>query len=165
MSRVLMVCMGNICRSPTAEAVMRKHLQEHGLSRRVQVDSAGLESYHVGDAPDRRAQAAARQRGYDLSGLRARRVVREDFAHFDHILAADRSVLNELRRLCPSEYAARLGLCLDYSQSFKGQDIPDPYYGRADGFERVLDMTEDMVSGLLQSFGVPHEPKPAGPAG
>ena len=152
MSRVLFVCMGNICRSPTAEAVMRKHLQEHGLSRRVQVDSAGLESYHVGDAPDRRAQAAARQRGYDLSGLRARRVVREDFAHFDHILAADRSVLNELRRLCPPEYADRLGLCLDHSRRFKGQDIPDPYYGGSAGFELVMDLLEDACENLLETI-------------
>lgn len=149
MNRLLFVCMGNICRSPTAEGVMRQRLQEHGLDRRVEVDSAGLESYHVGDAPDRRAQAAARRRGYDLSGLRARQVAPEDFARFDLILAADRSVLKELRRLCPDQYAGRLALCLDHSRRFKGQEIPDPYYGGPQGFERTLDMIEDMAQGLL----------------
>lgn len=149
MNRLLFVCMGNICRSPTAEGVMRQRLQEHGLDRRVEVDSAGLESYHVGDTPDRRAQAAARRRGYDLSGLRARQVAPEDFARFDLILAADRSVLKELRRLCPAQYAGRLALCLDHSRRFKGQEIPDPYYGGPQGFERTLDMIEDMAQGLL----------------
>ena len=152
MTRILFVCTGNICRSPTAEGVARHFIETGGLGGRIEVDSAGTQGYHVGEAPDPRAQKFARQRGYDLSALRARRVVREDFAHFDYILAADRSVLNELRRLCPPEYADRLGLCLDHSRRFKGQDIPDPYYGQAEGFERVLDMTEDMARGLLEHF-------------
>ncbi len=130
--RVLLVCMGNICRSPTAEAVLRAKARQAGLS--IEFDSAGTENYHVGDPPDPRSVRHAERRGYDLSKLRARQVHAADFRSFDLILAADELNLRELRRRCPAELHPRLRLFLD------DVALPDPYYGESDDFEKVLDL-------------------------
>jgi len=141
--------MGNICRSPTAEGVFRHLLQEKNLGRTVVADSAGTHAYHIGEAPDPRAQQAAARRGYDLSGLRARKIVAQDMDHFDLILAMDQKCLEAIRLVCPPERFERLGLFMAYAQRFDENEVPDPYYGSGDGFERVLDMIEDASTGLL----------------
>jgi protein-tyrosine phosphatase len=146
---VLMVCMGNICRSPTAEGVLRARLKAAGLHDRVEVDSAGTHGYHVGDPPDRRSQNHALQRGYDLSGLRARRVSEADFERFDLILAMDEDNLQWLKDECPSALHGRLGLLVAHCCGAHGGIVPDPYYGDANGFERVLDLVEDACDGLV----------------
>jgi len=148
---VLFVCTGNICRSPTAHGVFLKMVDTAGLAQRVRVASAGTHDYHVGEAPDARAQAHARRRGYDLSGLRARQVSDADFATFDRILAMDRGHLRILQRRAPPGYGG-LQLFMDYATPLAGPDVPDPYYGGADGFERVLDMIELAAAGLLRSL-------------
>ena len=140
--RVLMVCMGNICRSPTAEAVLRQRLAAHGLITQVEVDSAGTGGWHVGEAPDSRAQRHALRRGYDLSRLRARRVVEADFERFDLLLAMDEDNLSELQRLKPAGARAELRL-------FAAVDVPDPYQGGAQGFESVLDLIEQASDVVL----------------
>jgi len=142
-----MVCTGNICRSPTAEGVFRAFAEKEAL--RVQVDSAGTHDYHVGAAPDRRAIAHARERGYDLSGLRARQVTAHDFAAFDLLLAMDRGHLEILRRMSPPEHHHKIRLFLEYAAK-PDADVPDPYYGGAEGFEQVLDMIEAAARGLLE---------------
>jgi protein-tyrosine phosphatase len=134
--RVLMVCLGNICRSPTAEAVLRAKLESVGLAHRVHVDSAGTGGWHVGDPPDSRSQRHAAKRGYDLSGLRARRVTPEDFDRFDFILAMDEDNLADLQRLAPDQ-GGRATLRL-----FAAVEVPDPYSGTPAGFEHVLDLVE-----------------------
>jgi protein-tyrosine phosphatase len=149
---VLFVCMGNICRSPTAEGVFRRLVVEEGLSHRVEIDSAGTHDYHIGKAPDRRAQAAAAGRGYDLSPLRGRQVSRRDFAEFDYVLAMDLDNLANLQRICPDDQRHKVQLFLAFSERFKGQEVPDPYYGGAQGFDLVLDMVEDAARGLLQAI-------------
>ena len=149
-SSVLFVCMGNICRSPTAEAVFRHTLRQRRPIESIEVDSAGVDAYHVGESPDQRAQRAAKKRGYDLSGIRARDVTVQDFQRFDLILAMDKRVLRILRQTCPPEYADRLGLYMVYAHHFTEDEVPDPYYGSNDGFERVLDMIEDATQGLLE---------------
>ena len=136
--KVLMVCMGNICRSPTAEGVMRAALSRHGLDGLVAVDSAGTHAYHVGEAPDPRTVQAARRRGYDLSAQRARQVEAADFDRFDLILAADKANLAALRRISQKGVTPQLLLSILGSEA----EVPDPYYGGADGFERVLDLVE-----------------------
>ena len=147
---VLMVCMGNICRSPTAEGVLRAKLAAAGLDGRVRVDSAGTHGYHVGDAPDARALKHARSRGVDLSRQRARRVVEEDFDRFDLMLAMDEDNLAELERLRPAGHANAPRLLLDFAARHAGvREVPDPYYGGPDGFEHVLDLIEDACDGLL----------------
>lgn len=150
MYSVLFVCMGNICRSPTAEGVFSRKLRMTNLDRLVAADSAGTHAYHIGEAPDLRAQRAAAGRGYDLSGIRARKIVAQDMAHFDLVLAMDRKCLDAVRVICPPEYTGRLGLFMDYAQRFSEDEVPDPYYGGGDGFERVLDMVEDASTGLLE---------------
>lgn len=149
MFSVLFVCMGNICRSPTAEGVFRHLLQEKNLGRTVVADSAGTHAYHIGEAPDPRTQRAAARRGYDLSGLRARKIVAQDMDHFDLILAMDQKCLEAIRLICPPERMDRLGLLMAYAQRFEEDEVPDPYYGSGEGFERVLDMIEDASRGLL----------------
>lgn len=149
---ILFVCMGNICRSPTAEGVMRALVEQQNMTERIRIDSAGTHGYHVGNPPDGRAQKAAALRGVDLSGLRARRVVEEDFATFDLILAMDRDNLNLLKQSCPKEHFGKLGLFLDYAAGHKGQEVPDPYYGGGDGFELVLDLVERVASGLMATI-------------
>ena len=146
---VLFCCMGNICRSPTAEAVFRSRVEEAGLAQQILIDSVGTHDYHIGNPPDPRTQRAARQRGYDMSGLRGRQVEVADFARFDYVLAMDNANMAILQRLCPLPQRDRLGLFLQYASSHREREVPDPYYGGEDGFERVLDMVEDAAKGLL----------------
>jgi len=154
--RVLFVCMGNICRSPTAEAVFRDYVERAGLSDAIQVDSAGTHDYHIGEAPDTRTQRAARQRGYDMSPLRGRQAEAADFSRFDYLLAMDEGNLAILQRLRPPQASSHLGLFLDFARHHREREVPDPYYGGADGFERVLDMVEDAAEGLLQHLVQQH---------
>ncbi len=149
---ILMVCMGNICRSPTAEGVLRRLARDAGMLEQLVIDSAGTHDYHVGKQPDVRAQETARRRGYDLSGLRARQVAEQDFQEFDHILAMDRENLAALLKRCPPEHRHKVRLYLSFSGQFAGQEVPDPYYGGSLGFERVLDMVEDAARGLLEEI-------------
>ena len=138
---VLMVCTGNICRSPTADGLLRHALVKAGLSERVQVDSAGTHDYHIGDPPDPRSCATAKAYGVDLSSLRARQVTKRDFAAFDLILAMDEGHLALLQRACPPQHRHKVKLYLDYAPQF-GRIVPDPYYGGQDGFEAVWRMCE-----------------------
>jgi len=148
--RVLFVCMGNICRSPTAVGVFRRLLEQEAPELEIEVDSAGTHGYHVGQPPDRRAQAAAKARGIDLSRLRARAVSDADFETYDYILAMDRDNYALLRELCPEPQARRLRLLMEFAGPDTGRDVPDPYYGGANGFERVLDLVEAACRGLLE---------------
>ena len=148
--RVLFVCMGNICRSPTAEGVFARMLRERAPGLAVEVDSAGTHDYHVGEPPDRRAIAAAARRGVDISALRARRVEPEDFARFDLILAMDEDNRSALLRQSPASFHRRIRLLMEFAADEAGMlDVPDPYYGGAVGFERVLDLVERAAEGLL----------------
>ncbi len=140
---VLVVCTGNICRSPTAEGVLRHLVEKRGLAGRVRIESAGTHDYHVGEGPDPRSVRHASKRGYDLSALRAAQVSPADFHAYDYILAMDHGHLRMLKALAPREAKARIGLFLDASARWKGEDVPDPYYGGAEGFEQVLDMVEE----------------------
>lgn len=149
---VLFVCMGNICRSPTAEGVFRKLASEAGLDGQVLADSAGTHSYHVGAPPDSRAAAAARARGFDLSTLRARRVVAEDFHRFDLILAMDEDNLEDLRQIAPDGTRAELRLLLEFTPGRGGLAVPDPYYGGRSGFEHVLDLVTEACAGLVEEL-------------
>lgn len=148
--RVLMVCMGNICRSPTAEGVLRHRLQRAGLGRRVMVDSAGTLGSHIGEAPDPRAVRQAALRGYDLSGLRARSVTAGDYTRFHWLLAMDEDNLAWLRSKAPPGQVARIELLMPYAGNHPQViEVPDPYYGSAAGFEHVLDLVEDACDGLV----------------
>lgn len=149
MVKVLFVCTGNICRSPTADGVFRALVAAEGLAGRIGVDSAGTHAYHVGEPPDRRSAAAARRRGYELEDLRARQLTKEDFEAFDLLLAMDRGHLDLMARVCPPDRRDRLALFLSFAPQLGLQDVPDPYYGQGDGFERVLDMIEAGSVGLL----------------
>lgn len=155
--RICFVCLGNICRSPTAEAVMRGLLEREGLERLIDIDSAGTGAWHVGEPPDHRARAAAKGRGLAVDG-RARKVVREDFERFDLLIAMDRSNHADLERLAPGpEAAERVYLLRDFdSSSPAGSEVPDPYYGGGDGFERVLDICEAACRGLLDHLRENH---------
>jgi len=148
---VLFVCMGNICRSPTAEGVFRHHVSKAGLDERVVIDSAGTHAYHVGEPPDRRAMAAAERRGMSLQGIRARRVADKDFDRFDYIIAMDQDNYMRLQDQSPPEHHSKLRLFLEFS-SAEEREVPDPYYGGAAGFERVLDLVEDASRGLLETL-------------
>ncbi len=150
MIKILFVCMGNICRSPTAEGVLRQFLRQQKLDGRVEVDSAGTHGYHVGEAPDQRTQRAAASRGYDLSSMRARKVAPQDLDYFDLILAMDNNNLEVLKRICPPEKYERLGLFMSYAKNFDDDEVPDPYYGLGHGFDLVLDMVEDASRGLIE---------------
>ena len=149
---VLLVCTGNICRSPTAEGVLRHRIRERGLEARVLVASAGTQDYHVGEAPDPRAVKYAAQRGYDLSAQRAAHMSDADFERHDYILAMDRSHLRWMRQRAPAGARARLGLFLDASARWKGEDVPDPYYAGAEAFELVLDMVEEAATRWVDRF-------------
>ena len=148
-AKVLFVCTGNICRSPTAEGVFRHLAMAENLHEHVAVDSAGTHTYHVGEAPDERSMATAARRGYDLSDLRARRFTPDDFVEFDYILAMDRGHLSILKRSAPAEHRTKVAMFLDFSSKHRGVEVPDPYYGGGQGFEFVLDMIEDGSQGLL----------------
>lgn len=145
--RILFFCMGNICRSPTADGVMRAKLQAAGLD--IEVDSAGTHGYHVGAPPDERSQEHALKRGYDLSPLRARKLIAQDFERFDLVLAMDADNLAHAEALCPPSQRHRLKLLLDYAPHTGKRHVPDPYYGGAAGFEEVLDLVESACDGLL----------------
>ena len=162
--RVLMVCMGNICRSPTAQGVLQAQLERAGLQGRVQVDSAGTHGYHSGEPPDARAIQHAARRGYVLDALRARPVTIDDFQHFDRILAMDADNLAWLQRKAPAGSPARLELLLAHARHHAAVlAVPDPYYGAPDGFERVLDLVEDACTGLVRRLALELEPgTPAG---
>jgi len=149
---VLFVCMGNICRSPTAHGVFRKLLMEEGLSGLIGVDSAGTHAYHVGNSPDRRAQATALSRGLDLSDLRARQACSDDFHAFDYVIAMDEENFASLQAICPAAMEQRLYMFLDFAPDLSEREVPDPYYGGDQGFERVFDMVEAASLGLLQDI-------------
>lgn len=150
--RVLLVCMGNICRSPTAEGVLRHFIKINRLGDVVEVDSAGTHGYHVGEPPDSRTQRAASVRGYNLSQLRARKVARQDLDYFDLILAMDKSNLDNLRRMAMPEQHPKIKLFMDYADNFDDDEVPDPYYGLGHGFDLVLDMVEDAAQGLVKEI-------------
>ena len=152
MTKVLFVCMGNICRSPTAEAVFRRLAAQRGLLGELEIDSAGTHGYHVGESPDARTQRAAAERKYDLSSIIARKVAPEDLEYFDIVLAMDRSNLDSLRKLCPAKHLPRLKLFMSYARQFDDDEVPDPYYGLAHDFDLVLDMIEDAAEGLLDNI-------------
>lgn len=143
---VLVVCLGNICRSPTAEAVLRARAETRGLA--VRIDSAGTAGYHQGNPPDPRSQKAGEARGYSFAGIRARQIQPDDFAKHDMILAADQSNLSDLQMMCPDAHQSKLSLFLSWSEG-EEQEIPDPYYGGVQGFEKVLDLLEDAADGVL----------------
>ena len=150
--RVLMICMGNICRSPTAEGVLRRKLQQAGLAAEVDVDSAGTHALHKGAPPDKRAVAVAAERGYDLAKIRARPVVDADFQRFDLILAMDWDNLALLEDQCPREHRAKLGRLSEHAVRHASPVVPDPYSGGRAGFEEVLDLVEDACDGLVATL-------------
>lgn len=150
--KILFCCMGNICRSPTAEGVVRARLEAAGLAGQVAVDSAGTHGYHAGGRPDPRAIAAAASRGVDLSDIRARRVEAVDFERFDRVYAMDRDNLRNLERTCPEGLRHKLALFLQHADAFDEDEVPDPYYGGPAGFERVLDLIENAADGLVRDL-------------
>ncbi|MGZ5091050.1 MAG: low molecular weight protein-tyrosine-phosphatase [Burkholderiales bacterium] len=149
--RVLFVCLGNICRSPTAEGVFRQLVKEAGLANSVEVDSAGTGDYHLGERPDPRACWAASRRGYDLTPLRARQVTRGDFEQFDYVMAMDEQNLRALKQLAPEEHAHKLKMLTDFCSNGEC-GVPDPYAGGPQGFEFVLDLVEDAAQSLLRQI-------------
>lgn len=146
---VLFVCMGNICRSPTADAIFRHRVHEAGLDAVVAIDSAGTHGYHIGHAPDARTQAAAARRGYDMSALRSRLLTVDDFTRFDWIVAMDDANVENLLALCPPEARHKIVRLMDYATRHDATEVPDPYYGAENGFETVLDYVEDGLDGFL----------------
>lgn len=149
MVKVLFVCMGNICRSPTAEGVFRHMVKQLSAEKEILIDSAGTHAYHVGNPPDARAQDAALKRDIDLSGQRARRVCADDFIEFDYVIAMDESNKYDLLSICPSGYEDRVHLFLDFTDGDE-TEVPDPYYGQGRGFEIVLNLVENASDGLLK---------------
>lgn len=147
---VLFVCMGNICRSPTAEGVFRHHAKAAGLHKRLAIDSAGTHAGLPGVPPDPRSIAAAARRNYDLRGISARRVTPKDFASFQYVLAMDRDNLKALEAARPETSTAHLGLLLDFAPHVSRREVPDPYYGGPDGFEEVLNLVEAAMEGLIR---------------
>lgn len=147
--KVLFVCMGNICRSPTAHGVFRRLVADAGLAHRVEIDSAGTHAYHLGEPPDRRARETALERGIDIGDLRARRAKPDDFLHFDYVLAMDEDNLGCLAAICPPGMEEKLGLVMEFAPELSLREVPDPYYGGQGGFDRVFDMLESASRGLL----------------
>lgn len=147
--KVLFVCLGNICRSPTAEGIFRHLVRERGLETLIHIDSAGTGGWHQGEPPDTRAQAEAKRRGIDISGLRARQVRHTDFTEFDYILAMDGDNHDELRRLCPPQHGERLHYAVSFAPHLNAPEVPDPYYGGARGFAQVYDLLTAVCEGLL----------------
>ena len=146
---VLFVCLGNICRSPTAHGLFRNLVAKRGYASSIYIDSAGTGDWHIGRPPDQRATAKAAERAIDLSDLRARQVTAADFDQFDYILAMDSQNLSNLKTMCPSGFSKYLGLFLEFADEFSEQEVPDPYYGGDQGFELVLDMVQNGCEGLL----------------
>ncbi len=146
---VLFVCMGNICRSPTAEGVFRQRAEAAGLGTQIEIDSAGTHGYHVGEPPDARSMEFAAKRGYDLSAQRSRKVRASDFEVFDHVLAMDSHNLQLLKAACPPEHQHKLGLFMQHARQSGALEVPDPYYGGGRGFDLVLDYIEDASDGLI----------------
>ncbi len=156
--QVLMVCLGNICRSPTAHGVMDKYIKNKKLDDYIRVDSAGTGDWHIGESPDQRAVQAAAGRGYQIASLRARQVCQADFEEFDYLLAMDRTNLRELKNRCPGTHQSKLQLLLQYSNSGH-ESVPDPYYSGAQGFELVLDLVEEACEQLLLHIQTEHYPE------
>lgn len=154
--KVLFVCMGNICRSPTAEGVFRRKVEEAGLTDRILIDSAGTHSFHVGEGPDPRATEAAAKRDIDLTGLRARKAIKEDFEGFDFVLAMDNDNMALLEMLRDGSDDAHLHLFLEFAPQRPESEVPDPYYGGDQGFEHVLDLIEEAADGLLAHIREQH---------
>jgi len=158
MVKVLFVCLGNICRSPTAEGVFRKFVIDAGLSEAILIDSAGTHAYHIGEPPDRRAQETAARRGVDISALRGRRATATDLDEFDYVLAMDRENLHNLLAIAQDHHRQRIKLFLDFADDLEDKEVPDPYYGGPSGFDQVMDMIEEASAGLLadirQKYGI-----------
>ena len=152
MKKIIFVCTGNICRSPTAEGVMARLIKQHQLEHLFELDSAGIMGHHQGEAPDHRTQRFAQKRGYDLSGLRARKLLPQDYREFDYLLAMDEGHLEFMLENCPPELKAKkhISLFLDFSLRWRGQAVPDPYYQGAEAFELVLDQVEEACTHLLE---------------
>ncbi len=150
--KILFVCMGNICRSPTAEGVFRDLVVKQGLGRQIGIDSAGTHAYHEGEEADPRSQKAALERGIDLRDLRARRLIEEDFEHFDYVLVMDEKNHSSALKRCPDQHRQKLRFFLEFAPHLNNLNVPDPYYGGKFGFERVLDMVEDASVGLLNEI-------------
>ena len=148
--KVLFVCLGNICRSPTAEAVFRARAKQAGLE--LFIDSAGTSGWHIDEPPDPRSIEAGEARGYSFTGQASRKVTRADFGEFDHILAMDESNMAALKEICPESYLSRVRLFLDYAPKSSLREVPDPYYGGGDGFTRVLDLIEQASDGLIAAL-------------
>lgn len=153
---VLFVCLGNICRSPTAHGIFRHLVAEAGLSDIIEIESAGTSGWHIGEPPDKRTRAAASARGYNLSDLQGRAFAAGDFDYYDYILAMDNDNLQAMTRLKPADYAGHLGLFLDFSHQSRYREVPDPYYGGSQGFQTVLDLVEDGCAGLLEHIRKQH---------
>lgn len=151
-TRVLFVCLGNICRSPTAHGVFAALVERDGLAASIEVDSCGTGGWHAGEPADRRATREAGARGYDLRPLRARQLRADDFRRFDYILAMDASNLADLQAACPADCSARLGLFLEFAPGRREREVPDPYYGGDEGFAHVLDLVEEASEGLLREI-------------
>ncbi len=156
MVRVLFVCLGNICRSPTAEGVFRALVESQGLTGKIEIDSAGTHAYHVGQGPDPRAQEAAARRGIDLSRLRGRRATAADIEEFDYVLAMDEDNYANLLHIAPMQYESRVRLLMAFAPERPEDEVPDPYFGGEGGFDRVLDMIEDAARGLLADIRRQH---------
>jgi len=147
---VLFVCMGNICRSPTAEGVFRYVVKQHNLYDQISIDSAGTHAYHIGESPDSRSQSTALSRGVNLSAQRARKAVAEDFERFDYVIAMDRSNYEDLKNLASGSNLTKLHLFMSFAKDWDNDEVPDPYYGGANGFEEVFDMVQSASEGLLE---------------
>jgi protein-tyrosine phosphatase len=154
--QVLFVCMGNICRSPTAHGVFRKMVVDEGLSDLIEIDSAGTHAYHVGNPPDTRAQHTANVRGIDLSDLRARQARSEDFEAFDYVIAMDKDNYRSLKLISPKGMLDKLYMFLDFAPTIRQREVPDPYYGGDEGFEKVFDMVDAASRGLLADIRQNH---------
>jgi protein-tyrosine phosphatase len=153
---VLFVCMGNICRSPTAQSVFGALVKEAGLADMIEIDSAGTHAYHVGKAPDARAQETARRRGLSLDGLRARAATEEDLACFDYVVVMDQDNFQDLLAICPPEHERKVHMLMDFAPELRVREVPDPYYGAERGFEQVFDLVEAAAAGLLRHIRTRH---------
>tara|TARA_Y100001935_G_C17214100_1_gene461667 strand:- start:131 stop:613 length:483 start_codon:yes stop_codon:yes gene_type:complete len=159
MIKVLFVCMGNICRSPTAHGVFRNLIKEASLSSSIEVDSAGTHAYHIGNSPDKRSQIVAKKKGVDISDLTARQIKPSDFQYFDHIIAMDQNNFQDLMTDCPKVYKKKINLLSDFSKKNKMKDVPDPYYGGPKGFDDVYDQILESSIELLSMVALKEKGK------